>query len=123
MSEQWRRAGKITIPTGKFPAMYLSCPGYRQRREEAQNAGVKILPYRIAFFELRCMVSAIVASQPDCDFRVVYITRGNTKRTFERKDGATLPGSDQRLETTPNPLVSRLCAFRAIPVDLDTFNP
>ena len=72
------------------------------------------------------MISSIVASSPSLDFRVVYVhgqrEGEGTRRTFERRAGATLRGSDVRLQEPPPFLVARLCMFRAIPLDLDTYN-
>ena len=73
------------------------------------------------------MISSIVASSPSLDFRVVYVHgqregAEGTRRTFERRAGATLRGSDVRLQEPPPFLVARLCMFRAIPLDLDAYN-
>ena len=72
------------------------------------------------------MISSIVASSPSLDFRVVYVhgqkEGEGRRRIFERRAGATLRGSDLCLQEPPPFLVARLCMFRAIPLDLDTYN-
>ena len=122
-SEKWRRAGKITIPTGKFPKLYTAAPGFEGQRDRKDEAS-HILPFIIPYWEVRCMTSAIVATDPNRDFRVVYRTRdGTQEKFFERKDGVTQPGSDMELQKPPSPILARLCAFRAIPTDLELYNP
>lgn len=119
-ASEWRRAGKITTP-GKFPGVYAAAPGFRDRDPRAETT--YILPYRIPYFEFRCMISSIATGDPFRDFRVVYKTHSGMERVFERKDGKTLDGSDPRLQEPPPFLMARLCMFRAIPLDLEMYNP
>ena len=52
-----------------------------------------------------------------------YMTHRGERRTFERKGGALTPGSDPLLLDPPHWILAQFCTFRALPVDLDTFNP
>ena len=77
----------------------------------------------VCIFVCRCMISSIATGDPFRDFRVVYKTHSGMERVFERKDGKTLNGSDPRLQEPPPFLMARLCMFRAIPLDLEMYNP
>ena len=115
----WERAGRCHWSEPVSPYIYTSVPG--TRRALTEDDAPVVLPYAIPRFQLRVMISGIVASEPDQSFRVVYRSLGGTDREpriFERRGGETLSGSDPGLTVAPSVYVRKLLKFRPLPVDL-----
>ena len=86
-------------------------------REDLHNEDwPPVMPYFIAFFSFRCLISRLVAESPDRDFYVAYEHRGKSMR-FERRGGKTMEGSDAGLLSQPNLFLRKVVMYVPVPCD------
>lgn len=77
-----------------------------------------VMPYFIAFFSFRCLISRLVAESPDRDFYVVF-EHGGRRMRFERRGGETLHSGygDGRLLEQPNLYLRKIVMYVPVPCD------
>ena len=110
----WEKSGICHWGANTIQWVDYTCPG---RGLIHQEDWPPVMPYYLAYFSFRCLISKIVA-QSDRDFYVVYEYRG-AKMRFERKGGKTLmpETSDMRLVSQPNMYVRKIVMFVPVPCD------